>query len=97
MAKNPEEVEAVRQRLTGWDIKSLFTPDTEWEDIKITRWSPDTCDCVIDYVWSEKHPDDERVHRPCQVIKACPLHAHHVSVDDHHDALIEHNRKRGAV
>lgn len=32
--------------------------------IQTTRWSPDTCNCVILYQWDDALPDDQRVHIP---------------------------------
>ena len=38
---------------------------------KITRWSPDTCDCVLEYIWDDALPDDQIVHTPSSVIQRC--------------------------
>jgi len=40
-----------------------------------TRWSPDTCGCVIDYEWDDAVPDSERTHIISKVITKCPAHA----------------------
>lgn len=40
----------------------------------ITRWSPDTCDCIIEYEWDDSVPAEERVHTPTTIVKACSAH-----------------------
>lgn len=40
---------------------------------KVTRWRPDTCDCVLSYEWDDAVSEDERTHTP---VKA-ELCAHH--------------------
>lgn len=43
--------------------------------IKVTRWSPDTCGCVLEYQWDTDDPELNRRHTflPPQVV--CPVHA----------------------
>lgn len=43
--------------------------------MKVTRWSPDTCECVIDYQWDEKLPLEDRVLTLSAVQHKCPAHA----------------------
>ena len=31
--------------------------------MKITRWSPSTCKCVIDYEWDRDLSEDQRTHK----------------------------------
>ena len=40
----------------------------------ITRWSPDTCACVLDYEWDDELPQDQRTHTILEVIKGCSHH-----------------------
>lgn len=47
--------------------------------MKITRWSPDTCECVIEYEWDETLSQDDRVHTQKKIINTC---ADHVGVTD---------------
>lgn len=42
--------------------------------IKTTRWSPDTCGCVIDYQWDDAVPEDARVHTAVATPTACAAH-----------------------
>ena len=40
----------------------------------ITRWSPDTCGCVIDYTWDPDVPDGARTHSFHAVERICAGH-----------------------
>lgn len=42
--------------------------------IKTTRWSPDTCDCVIDYEWDSELSNELVIHTPVRLDKTCPAH-----------------------
>jgi hypothetical protein len=58
--------------------------------IKRTRWSPDTCDCVIDYEWDTDAPLGERVHT---AVASTPCHLHR-TLPDHvaiHAAVMAEN------
>lgn len=41
--------------------------------IKTTRWSPDTCDCVLEYTWDTNDSADNRTHTIATVVP-CPQH-----------------------
>ena len=41
---------------------------------KITRYSPDTCTCVIEYTWDDTTTESNRVHTVSNVIQKCPAH-----------------------
>src|SRR5687768_15014557 len=43
--------------------------------MRITQWSPDTCDCVLSYSWDDEVPSDQRVHSPHSMTRACPAHS----------------------
>lgn len=42
--------------------------------IKVTRWIPDTCDCVIEYQWDDSISQDQRVHTVSNVVNSCKSH-----------------------
>lgn len=42
--------------------------------IKITTWSPDTCDCVLAYEWDDSVAENQRTHSLYNVIRRCPDH-----------------------
>lgn len=54
----------------------------------MTRWSPDTCGCVIEY--------DENIN-VVAVINKCPKHAGTDSNAVHLATVLAHNRKKNAV
>lgn len=43
--------------------------------IQITRWSPDTCKCILEYQWDDQIPEEEREHTVYNVVSTCPEHA----------------------
>jgi hypothetical protein len=61
--------------------------------IKVTRWSPDTCDCVVEYSWDSEVPQDERVHIPHTVLKQCEAHKNK-PLAVLHDELKEENQRK---
>jgi hypothetical protein len=42
--------------------------------LQTTTWSPDTCDCEIEYQWDDDLPQDERTHTISFVKKGCQNH-----------------------
>ncbi len=40
----------------------------------ITRWSPDTCGCVLEYEWDTEASNDDREHTFVSMVKVCPDH-----------------------
>jgi hypothetical protein len=65
---------------------------------KVTRWSPDTCDCVIEYSWDDAVPQEQRVHTVSRIVQKCSTHAKLGLSDAHHFAhvLAENQRKNQA-
>jgi hypothetical protein len=59
---------------------------------KITRWKPDTCECVIEYSWDTEVPQDLREH-VLSTMQSCPLHAGMVAVDAYQVVLGENQLK----
>ena len=41
--------------------------------IKTTRWSPDTCNCVIEYTWDSESTEANRTHT-LSTISKCSIH-----------------------
>lgn len=51
---------------------------------KITRWKPDTCDCLLEYEWDINEDESTRVHTPTTVVHACEDHqADNTGSDSH--------------
>jgi hypothetical protein len=42
--------------------------------INTTRWSPDTCSCVVEYSWDSEATPENRVHTLMSIVK-CPVHS----------------------
>ncbi len=43
--------------------------------IQTTRWSPDTCGCVVEYQWDDAVSADQRTHAVSNVVTKCAAHA----------------------
>lgn len=43
--------------------------------IKTTRWSPDTCQCILEYTWDTEQPENARIHTPARIVKTCQAHS----------------------
>jgi len=60
--------------------------------MNVTRWSPDTCGCIIEYEWDSDLPENERTHNAVHTIP-CELHRGktHKELFDH---VGEENRRK---
>jgi light-regulated signal transduction histidine kinase (bacteriophytochrome) len=65
--------------------------------IKTTRWSPDTCGCVIEYQWNTEDAPQARTHSIKNIVKACPAHANLADKADHFEKVKEENRRKNKV
>lgn len=54
--------------------------------LKVTRWSPDTCGCVLEYEWDDAQDENTRTHKFKKAVQLC----------EHHKALI-HGRAHDQV
>ena len=61
-----------------------------------TRWSPDTCKCVLEYTWDDAQDENSRVHTPSNVIKACSFHIG-LSLADHYKAVKGENMRKNIL
>ncbi len=61
-----------------------------------TRWSPDTCDCILEYEWDSELPQEERVHIPLPPVKVCDDHKIHPQTETH-DKVQEENTRKNKV
>jgi hypothetical protein len=41
---------------------------------KITRYKPDTCECILEYSWDDTTTEDQRVHTPTSIVQKCAAH-----------------------
>lgn len=62
-----------------------------------TRWSPDTCGCVVEYEWDDKEPPEERTHSIIGALQRCPRHALLSAHSDHWTVLTEENSRKNRL
>lgn len=65
--------------------------------IKITRWKPDTCNCIVEYSWDTSIPEESRNHTLSSIVNHC---AYHQNVTDPQDLFVkvrEENWKKNDV
>ncbi len=43
---------------------------------RIGRWSPDTCECIVEYSWDDTEPDSTRRHNLVTLVNKCIAHSH---------------------
>ena len=58
-----------------------------------TRWSPDTCGCVLEYEWDDAQDENVRSHSFLAVIAKCPAHESLSGVALYNQVLNENQRK----
>ena len=79
----------------SWD-KDI--PADERKFYKVTRFSPDTCGCVMEYAWDTRTAEADRKHLPADIVHACPAHAHHCAkgkdVCAHHEEVVKENQDK---
>ncbi len=61
---------------------------------KITRWSPDTCGCVIEYSWDDSVPSDSRVHSLSTYVNKCAAHNILATDTDRYNTVLEENPRK---
>lgn len=63
---------------------------------QITRWTPDTCDCVIDLEWDDEVPAEERVHTVSKVVKK-PEHFKSATDKQIFETVLAENQSKNRV
>lgn len=63
---------------------------------RTTRWSPDTCGCVIEYAWDDSLPPDQRTHALTNVVTRCSGHTGFAG-QAHLDQVIGENGRKNRV
>jgi hypothetical protein len=64
--------------------------------IQTTRWSPDTCSCVIEYQWDDSVPADTRTHTPATIDKQCARHSG-MWLAAHFNTLTDENPRKNKI
>jgi hypothetical protein len=62
--------------------------------IQITTWRPDTCGCVIDFMWDDAVTPDQRTFTGTTTRTHCSAHAHLRDATTHFDTLQEENPRK---
>lgn len=62
--------------------------------IQTTRWSPDTCDCIIEYQWDDTELADTRTHTLGNYIRKCVAHASLASDTTRYQTVTEENPRK---
>jgi len=59
-----------------------------------TRYSPDTCDCVLEYDWDSTKPESSRTHTLNRFVKVCSFHQVLATDTDRWNAVFEENPRK---
>jgi len=62
---------------------------------QITRWSPDTCGCVIEYEWDGTLPESDRIHTVKRITRC--EHHQRGSDEDVFTRVLDENRRKNRV
>lgn len=65
--------------------------------MQTTRWSPDTCDCVIVYEWDRDLDPSMRTHNVKRIDRACESHKSLTPQDIWNYVMNENVRKNDAI
>ena len=59
------------------------------------RWSPDTCDCIIEYTWDDDgSPPENRIHIPSNIVTKCPAHQTVATTEEVYDTVLNKENRR---
>ena len=61
---------------------------------KITRFSPDTCECVIEYSWDSESTEANRTHTLSNYVNKCSAHQGLATDQDRWNAVFEENPRK---
>jgi hypothetical protein len=61
--------------------------------LRTTRWSPDTCACVIEFTWDDAQSEDARTHAFDKAVIVCPQHAG-IPDTDVYEAIVQENQAK---
>ena len=62
--------------------------------IQTTRWSPDTCGCILEYTWDDSVPAASRVHTISRAVNVCNAHTGLVSLTDVWNNILPENQRK---
>ncbi len=61
--------------------------------LRTTRWSPDTCSCVLEYEWDDAINENERTHKFSGAVHVCEHHKTLVGAEVYDKVLSENTQK----
>ena len=64
--------------------------------LRITRWSPDTCGCVLEYQWDDALDETTRTHSFNRAVQLCEHHRALAATKAYDAVQSENTRKNGA-
>jgi hypothetical protein len=62
--------------------------------IQTTRWSPDSCQCIIEYQWDDSVPSTSRTHTLANYIRKCSAHATQANDSTRWNTVLEENPRK---
>lgn len=65
--------------------------------LQITRWSPDTCDCVYEYEWDDSVLPGSQTHALRQAVRLCTYHKTLADAATSYAQVINENQKKNGV
>ena len=65
--------------------------------IRTTRYSPDTCGCVLEYTWDDTQSEATRTHTFSSVITKCNSHSAQTDANSYTTCMEENTRKNIAL
>lgn len=66
-------------------------------NLQLTRWSPDTCDCVIEYEWDRDVDASVRIHTGKNIVKDCPDHAGLGNPANFYNTILNENQRKNGT
>lgn len=64
--------------------------------MRITRWSPDTCACVVDIQWDDSVAQELRSHGAAAIVNQCTAHSG-MALGAHYAKLMDENPRKNLV
>jgi len=67
--------------------------------IHTNLWSPDHCQCQIEFEFDDELPAEKRVHTARRIVKKCPAHSTSDIMDrhDHYETVLKENQTKNKV
>jgi len=61
--------------------------------LRVTRWRPDTCDCIFEYEWDDTQSQDARTHSFKKAVQLCEHHQTLLATKAYDEVISENSRK----